>query len=1186
MNPKLRQMTCDGNTATAYIAYAYSELAGIYPITPSSPMADAMDAWATQNRKNVFGQKVDVVEMQSEGGAAGFVHGSLSAGALTTTFTSSQGLLLMLPNMYKIAGELQPCVFHIAARTVASHALSIFGDHSDVMACRQSGFAILSSSSVQESVWMAMISHLATLKGKVPFMHFFDGFRTSHEIQKIIVPTYETLAEYVDMDALRAFRSSALSPNHPRLKGSAQNPDVFFQNREASNLFYNQLPDIVEQYMEEVNELAGTSYKLYEYYGDKEAEDIIVCMGSVVETVKETVDYLNQKGEKVGVVNVHLYRPFAVSKFLEAFPETTKRIAVLDRTKEPGALGEPLYLDVVAAFSQAKHQRPYIVGGRYGLSSKETTPSHIASVLHHLKTETIVQGFTLGIYDDVTHLSLPVLEKINPAHPSTLACRFWGLGSDGTVSANKNTIKIIGDHTPLNVQAYFSYDSKKSGGITVSDLRFSEVPIRSSYMVDQADFISCSQQSYVFKYDMLENLKEKGIFLLNTTWGMKELEIFLPASFKKILASRNIQFFTINAQKLDQEHHLQGKINTLMQSAFFALTHLLPQEEAISYMKERAYQSYKNKGQEIVELNNCAIELGYQNLVHIPIPIHWSEAFEPEAVKQSVPLFVEQIAEKVNAQKGDMLPVSTFLKYVDGSMPQGTAQYEKRGIATEIPTWDAESCVQCNQCAYVCPHAAIRPFLLSEEELEKAPMGMTTKQGSTPYKQYKFRIQVSSMDCTGCGDCVEVCPSKPKSLRMVLADPIRQQEAENYQYLSALTPKPNPMKSNQVKGSQFNKPYLEFSGACAGCGETPYAKLVTQLFGDRMLIANATGCSSIWGASYPSTPYTVDQQGRGPAWANSLFEDNAEYGLGMFLGAKHLRNRLKTEVLTLVEHTQDDQLKSSYDSWIEDFEKTENTLEKTQSLIQCLQELKVLEEDKPLLERILENKDFLSKRSQWIFGGDGWAYDIGFGGLDHVLSTGENVNILVFDTELYSNTGGQSSKATPTAALAQFASSGKSKKKKDLGMMAMQYGYVYVAQIGMGANQGQTLKAIMEAEAYDGPSLIIAYAPCIAHGVKGGLRFSQEREQKAVECGYWHLYRYDPLRKLVGKNPFQLDSKAPKYELFFDFLMNEARYHALAHTLNAEDLANIQSKALSDAKERYESYVIKSREHELLEIDK
>lgn len=1184
MKEKLRTMTCDGNTATAYVAYAYSELAGIYPITPSSPMADAMDQWATQGRKNIFGQKVDVIEMQSEGGAAGLVHGALSVGALTTTFTSSQGLLLMLPNMYKIAGELQPCVFHVAARTLATHALSIFCDHSDVMACRQSGFAILASSSVQETVWMSMVAHLATLKSKVPFMHFFDGFRTSHEIQKIQVPTYEAMASYVDQEALKRFRKEALSPNQPRLKGTAQNPDVFFQNREASNVYYNQVPQMVEECMEAIAPLTKEKYGLYEYYGSPEATEVLVCMGSACETIKETVDFLLARGEKVGLVQVRLYRPFAIEKFLEVFPKTVKNIAVLDRTKEPGALGEPLYLDVVAAFAMQKKLQVSIYGGRYGLSSKETTPSHIASVFYHLKEEKLHHPFSVGIYDDVTHLSLPVLEKIDCAGKETLACRFWGLGSDGTVSANKNTIKMVGAKTDLEVQAYFSYDSKKSGGITVSDLRFSKEKIRSTYRVDAADFISCSQQSYVYKYDLLEPLKEGGIFLLNTSWGEKELELFLPPKMKKTLAKKKIQFYVLPTQKIDEEHQLQNKINLLMQSAFFSLTRLLPMEQALLGMKERALKSYGKKGADIIALNEKAIELGYKHLRKIEIPSAWEEVEEKESIQKEVPLFVEQMAEIIHQEKGDSLPVSRFASYVDGGIPLGTSQYEKRGIALEIPVWDEQSCVQCNQCAYVCPHAAIRPFLLTDEEVEQAPQAFPVKQGSAPYKQYKFRIQVSSMDCTGCGDCVEVCPSKPKSLIMKKAvDALMQEEAKNYAYLAALPSKSNPMKTNQVKGSQFQKPYLEFSGACAGCGETPYAKLVTQLFGDRMLIANATGCSSIWGASYPSTPYTVNEKGRGPAWANSLFEDNAEYGLGMFLGAKHLRNRLRQEIQALLDKNQNATLEQAFSSWITDYEKTEETVEKAESLIEALRQLPTKDaEEKDLLEKILENKDFLSKRSQWIFGGDGWAYDIGFGGLDHVLSTGENVNVLVFDTELYSNTGGQSSKATPTASLAQFASSGKAKKKKDLGMMAMNYGYVYVAQIGMGANQAQTLKAILEAEAYDGPSLIIAYAPCIAHGVKGGLRFSQEREQKAVECGYWHLYRYDPSRKAKGQNPFQLDSKPPKYELFFEFLMNEARYHALQKQLSEEQFLESQARALADAKERYLSYVFKEKEDAFL----
>ncbi len=1174
MGKKTTFMTMDGNEAAAYTSYAFTEVAGIYPITPSSPMADHVDIWATQGRLNGFGQTVNVVEMQSEGGAAGVVHGSLNSGALTTTYTASQGLLLMIPNMYKIAGELLPGVFHVSARALASHALSIFGDHSDVMACRQTGFALLSAAGVQETVDMAAVAHLAAIRSRVPFLHFFDGFRTSHEIQKVEVPAYEDLTALIDQDALAAFRARALSPNHPTQRGTAQNPDIFFQAREASNPYYLAVPEIVEDYMQQINELLGRNYQLFNYYGAPDADRVIVAMGSAVGAIEEVVDNLNARGEKVGLVNVHLYRPFSVKHLLAAMPETVKRIGVLDRTKEPGAHGEPLYLDVVAAFA-GQANAPLIVGGRYGLGSKDTTPDQIFAVFKNLAADEPRHNFTIGIVDDVTHLSLPSEDFTGVASEGTIACRFWGLGSDGTVGANKNSIKIIGDHTDMYAQAYFSYDSKKSGGITISDLRFGNEPIRSTYLINQADFVSCSQQSYVERYDMVTSLKPGGTFLLNTAWDVDELSEHLPGAMKRQLAAKNIKLYTVDAVGIAAEIGLGHRTNTVLQSAFFKLAKVLPVDAAVTYMKQAIVDSYGRRGEEVVNMNYAAVDAGLENVIEIEIPADWADAPDSAPVVRDVPVFVEDIADIMNAQRGDQLPVSAFADAADGTFPLGTSQYEKRGIAVNVPVWIPENCIQCNQCAYVCPHAVIRPFLLTEEEAAAAPAGTEVLNGMRPYQDLKFRIQVSVLDCTGCASCVETCPAKNKALVM---KPLGENldEAATWDYMRSLPLKPNPMRKNMVKGSQFEQPLLEFSGACGGCGETPYIKLVTQLFGDRMMISNATGCTSIWGGSAPSNPYTTNAAGRGPSWANSLFEDNAENGLGMYLGYKQLRDRMIDRVDRL--DVGCEAVSQAIDAWKDGRDDGERTIEVSTGLVNALQNYEAKSDaERALVDEILAGSDYLSKRSQWIIGGDGWAYDIGYGGLDHVLATGENVNVLVMDTEVYSNTGGQASKATQTGAIAEFAAGGKAMRKKDLGMMAMSYGYVYVAQVAMGANQAQTLRAFLEAEAFDGPSLVICYAPCINHGIRGGLRFGIQREKEAVECGYWHLYRFDPRLVSEGKNPFQLDSKEPTGD-FKAFLRQEVRYNSLARKYPPEKVEEIFTQAEADALYRYKTYERKAAE--------
>ncbi|MDW7669489.1 MAG: pyruvate:ferredoxin (flavodoxin) oxidoreductase [Bacillota bacterium] len=1169
-----KMKTMDGNTAAAYVAYAFTDVAAIYPITPSSPMAEHIDEWAAHGQKNIFGQEVKVSELQSEGGASGAVHGSLAAGALTSTFTASQGLLLMLPNMYKIAGELLPGVFHVSARAVAGHALSIFGDHSDVMATRQTGFAQLAAGSVQEVMDLGGVAHLTAIKTRIPFVHFFDGFRTSHEIQKIETIDYEDFAKLVDYEAVKEFRKRALNPEHPVTRGTAQNPDIYFQAKESANSFYTDVPDVVADYMAEINKVTGRDYKPFNYYGAGDAEYVIIAMGSVTETVEETVDYLNSKGEKVGLVKVHLYRPFSEKYFFNVLPKTVKRIAVLDRTKEIGSLGEPLYLDIKAMFYD-KEKRPLIVGGRYGLGSKDTTPTQIKAVYDNLKTNEPKNGFTIGIVDDVTFTSLLEGDTIVTSPESTIKCKFWGLGSDGTVGANKNAIKIIGDNTDMYAQGYFSYDSKKSGGITVSHLRFGEEPIRSTYLVNQADFVSCSQQSYVDKYDLLKGLKKGGTFLLNTIWDEKELEENLPEDLKKYIAEKDINFYTINATKIAEEIGLGHRTNMVMQSAFFDLAKVIPKEEAIKYLNKAIEDTYGKKGDKIVNMNKEAVDKGISELVKIDVPESWKsaedECADVETGKEK-PEFIKNVLEPVNRQEGDNLPVSTFVGREDGTFPQGTAAYEKRGIAVNVPEWQIDNCIQCNQCSFVCPHAVIRPFLLDEDEKKNAPETFETKKAmGKGLEGLEYRIQISPLDCTGCGNCADVCPAKEKALIMKPIETQVEVQAPNWEYaMDNVKIKDTLMNKGTVKGSQFAQPLLEFSGACAGCGETPYAKAVTQLYGDRMIIANATGCSSIWGGSAPSTPYCQNAQGKGPAWANSLFEDNAEYGYGMALAVNVIRNSIEDSMKSMLNKDIDTGIKEAFEAWIEGKEDADASEKATEKILAVLEGFEPCEECEKDYKNIIDNKDYLIKKSVWIFGGDGWAYDIGYGGLDHVLASGEDVNVMVFDTEVYSNTGGQSSKATPTAAVAKFAASGKKVKKKDLGMISATYGYIYVAQVAIGANQNQFMKALKEAESYKGPSIIIAYAPCINHGIKAGMGKSIEQEKKAVEAGYWHLYRYNPLLKEEGKNPFILDSKEPKAS-FRDFLLSEVRYTSLQRTFPeiAEDLFQ---KAEKDAKERYEGY--------------
>ena len=1163
-----KMKTMDGNHAAAHASYAFTDVAAIYPITPSSVMAEATDEWAVQGRKNIFGQTVQVTEMQSEAGAAGTVHGSLAAGALTTTYTASQGLLLMIPNLYKIAGEQLPGVFNVSARAIASHALSIFGDHSDIYACRQTGCAMLCESSVQEVMDLTPVAHLSAIKGKMPFINFFDGFRTSHEIQKIETWEYEDLKDMADMDAIDAFRKHALNPNHPCQRGSAQNPDIFFQAREACNPYYEAMPAIVQGYMDKVNEKIGTNYKLFNYYGAEDAEHVIIAMGSVCETIDETIDYLTAQGKKVGVVKVRLYRPFCAEALIAAIPESVKQISVLDRTKEPGSQGEPLYLDVVAALKGTKFDAVPIFTGRYGLSSKDTTPAQIVAVYEN----STKQRFTIGIVDDVTNLSLEVGAPLVTTPEGTINCKFWGLGADGTVGANKNSSKIIGDNTDMYAQAYFDYDSKKSGGVTMSHLRFGKKPIKSTYLIRKADFVACHNPSYVNKYNMVQELVDGGTFLLNCSWDMEGLEAHLPGQVKAFIANHDIKFYTIDGIKLGKEIGLGGRINTVLQSAFFKLANIIPEEQAIELMKSAAKATYGLKGDKIVQMNYDAIDAGAQQIVKITVPEAWKTcadeglfAQEVKGGRKEVIDFVKNIQEKVNAQEGNSLPVSAFTEYADGSTPSGTAAYEKRGIAVDIPVWKPENCIQCNRCSYVCPHAVIRPIALTEDELAKAPEGIQTLD-MVGMPGMKFAISVSAYDCTGCGSCANVCPGKKGEKALVMENMEANAGKQVYfDYGREIPVKPEVVakfKETTVKGSQFKQPLLEFSGACAGCGETPYAKLVTQLFGDRMYIANATGCSSIWGNSSPSTPYTVNDKGQGPAWANSLFEDNAEFGYGMLLAQKALRNGLKSKVQELAEKGDNEDVVAAAKEWLETFDCGATNGTATDNLVAALQACGCGCE---LRKDILKNKDFLAKKSQWIFGGDGWAYDIGFGGVDHVLASGQDVNIMVFDTEVYSNTGGQSSKATPTGAIAEFAAAGKEVKKKDLASIAMSYGYVYVAQIAMGADFNQTVKAISEAEAYPGPSLIIAYAPCINHGIKKGMGKAQTEEELAVKCGYWHNFRYNPAAE--GKK-FTLDSKEPTIDDYKEFLNGEVRYNALTRT-NPERAEELFAKAEENAKDRY-----------------
>ena len=1160
-----KMKTMDGNQAAAHASYAYTEVAAIYPITPSSVMPEHVDEWATEGRKNIFGQTVQVTEMQSEAGAAGAVHGSLSAGALTTTFTASQGLLLMIPNLYKVAGEQLPGVFNVSARALASHALNIFGDHSDVYACRQTGAAMLCESSVQEVMDLTPVAHCAALKGKLPFINFFDGFRTSHEIQKIETWDYEDLKDLVDMDAIDAFRNHALNPNHPCQRGSAQNPDIFFQAREACNPYYDAMPAIVQEYMDKVNEKIGTDYKLFNYYGAADAEKVIIAMGSVCDTIEETIDYLTAAGEKVGVVKVRLYRPFCAQALIDAIPDTVKYINVLDRTKEPGAQGEPLFLDVVSALKGSKFDAVPVNGGRYGLGSKDTTPAQIVAVFNNADKE----RFTIGINDDVTNLSLEVGAPLVTTPEGTINCKFWGLGADGTVGANKNSIKIIGDNTDMYAQAYFDYDSKKSGGVTMSHLRFGKKPIKSTYLIHKANFVACHNPSYVNKYNMVQELVDGGTFLLNCSWDMEGLEKHLPGQVKAFIADHNIKFYTIDGIKIGKEIGLGGRINTVLQSAFFKLASIIPEEEAIDLMKKAAKATYGRKGDKIVQMNYDAIDAGAKQVVEIEVPESWKSCedeglFTPEVKggKDDVVAFVKNIQSKVNAQEGNTLPVSAFKDYVDGTTPSGAAAYEKRGIAVNIPVWNPENCIQCNRCAYVCPHAVIRPVALTEEEAANAPEGIKTLP-MTGMKEYKFTMTVSALDCTGCGSCANVCPGKKGAKALAMENlEANMGEQKYFDYGVTLPVKEDVIakfKETTVKGSQFKQPLLEFSGACAGCGETPYAKLITQLFGDRMYIANATGCSSIWGNSSPSTPYTTNAKGQGPAWANSLFEDNAEFGYGMLLAQRAIRDGLKAKVEAVVAEGKDEAVKEAGQEWLDTFSVGATNGAATDKLIAALEACGC-----DAAKEILAQKNYLSKKSQWIFGGDGWAYDIGFGGVDHVLASGRDINVMVFDTEVYSNTGGQSSKSTPTGAIAQFAAGGKETKKKDMASIAMSYGYVYVAQISMGADFNQTVKAIAEAEAYPGPSLIIAYAPCINHGIKKGMAKAQTEEELAVKCGYWHNFRFNP----AADKKFALDSKTPDMENYMDFLNGEVRYNSLQRQ-NPEKAARLFAKNESEAKARY-----------------
>ncbi|MEG0291628.1 MAG: pyruvate:ferredoxin (flavodoxin) oxidoreductase [Anaerovoracaceae bacterium] len=1163
-----KMKTMDGNSAAAYVSYAFTDVAAIYPITPSSPMAEVVDDMAAHGAKNIFGQEVKVVELQSEAGAAGAVHGSLAAGALTTTYTASQGLLLMIPNMYKIAGELLPGVFHVTARTLATHALCIFGDHSDVMATRQTGFALLCSSSVQECMDLAGVAHLSAIKGQVPFLHFFDGFRTSHEVQKIEVIDHAEFAKLVDMDAVNEFRANALNPEHPVIRGTAQNPDIFFQAREASRPYYEALPEIVANYMNEIGKVTGREYKLFDYVGAPDAENIIIAMGSVCETIEETLDVLLAKGEKVGLIKVRLYRPWAPEYLKAVMPKTVKKIAVLDRTLEPGAIGDPLYMDIKTMYFDEENA-PKIIGGRYGLGSKDTTPGQIVAVFDNLAADAPKNQFTIGIVDDVNNSSLETVD-ITTEPAGTVRCKFWGLGSDGTVGANKQAIKIIGDNTDMYAQGYFSYDSKKSGGITVSHLRFGKNKIQSTYLISEADFVACHNQAYVNQYDLTKGLKKGGTFLLNCTWDAAELNAHLPASLKQYIAKNDINFYTINATKIGQEIGLGNRINMIMQSAFFKLTEVIPVDDAVKYLKESIVKSYGKKGEKVVNMNYAAVDNGIGSATKVDVPAEWANATEEAKEAKELPEFIEKVLVPINRQEGDDLPVSTFKDIADGTFPSGTSAFEKRGVAVDVPEWNKDNCIQCNQCAFVCPHAAIRPVLVNEAEKANAPEGFETiKATGKGFEGLEYRMQVDALDCLGCGNCADICPAKEKALEM---KPLATQENQvpNWDYAMELPIRDEILSKTSVKGSQFAKPYFEFSGACAGCGETPYMKVVTQLFGDRMMIANATGCSSIWGASAPSMPYCKDENGRGPSWANSLFEDNAEFGLGMASGVVQMREKLKDAVGGLIETSADEDIKAAAGTWIENINEGAKSREYSDNLVAAIEKANLTGEAAEFAKVIKEKADFLVKKSVWCVGGDGWSYDIGYGGVDHVLASGEDINVLVFDTEVYSNTGGQASKATPTSAIAKFAASGKKTKKKDLGMMAMSYGYVYVAQVGMGADKNQFMKAITEAEAYPGPSLVICYAPCINHGMKKGMGKTQENTADAVKCGYWQLYRFNPELKEEGKNPFILDSKEPAGG-FREFIMDQVRFNSLAKEF-PDTAETLFQKVEEEAMERFAKY--------------
>lgn len=1163
-----KKQTMDGNQAAAYAAYALTEVASIYPITPSTPMAEAVDEWSAHGKKNIFDQQVRVVEMQSEAGAVAAMRGALQSGALASTFTSAQGLLMMIPSLYKLAGELLPGVLHVAARSVAAQALSIFGDHQDVMACRQTGVAMLASTNVQETMDLGIIAHLSAIKSRVPFIHFFDGFRTSHEYQKIGVVDYEDIKKLVDYKAIEDFRNRALNPEHPVARGTTQNPDIYFQQRESANPFYNAIPEIVQEYMDKLGDITGRKYKLFEYYGADDAEYIIIAMGSASDTIYETVDYLNARGEKVGTVRVHLYRPFSEKHLLNVIPKTVKKIAVLDRTKEPGAAGEPLYLDVVKAFKDYE-KPPVIVGGRYGLSSKDTRPSQIIAVFNNLKENTPKDRFTIGIVDDVTHTSLPEGDIVDTAPEATTSCRIWGLGSDGTVGANKTAIKIIGDNTDMYVQAYFSYDSKKSGGTTVSHLRFGPKPIRSSYLVYNANYVACHNKSFVYQYDLLKGLEKGGTFVLNCPWKVEELEEKLPATIKRYIADNNIRFYIIDALAIASELGLGNRINMVMQAAFFYLSNIIPVEDALKYLKDSISKMYGKKGQNIVDMNIKAVDRAIEALVKVEVPASWKDAQDEGLPVKEEPDFVKNIQRPMARQEGDELPVSTFVGMEDGTFPLGTTAYEKRGIAPMIPQWQIEKCIQCGRCSYVCPHATIRLFLLNDEEVARKPDTFQTKTATGKGLEHlQFRVQVAPLDCTGCGSCADVCPAKVKALIMQPAEQEIEAQAENWEFAMTITEKSGLMDKNTVKGSQFIRPLLEFNGACPGCGETPYIRLLTQLFGDRMMISNATGCSSIWGASAPSIAYTTNAEGKGPAWINPLFEDAAEFGYGMFLGVKQVRAKLAELIKEAMNLLIDERLKKAFQGWLDAFDDGEASKTASKQVIEVLEDYDY--KGNQLLEEIAKIKDFLVKRSFWVIGGDGWSYDIGFGGLDHVLAMGEDVNLFVMDTEIYSNTGGQCSKATPTASVAKLAAAGKKLQKKDLGLMAMTYGHVYVAQIAMGADMNQTIKAITEAERYKGPSLIIAYSPCVSHGIKTGMGTSIAEERKAVEAGYWHLYRFNPELRKEGKNPFILDSKDPTAN-YKDFINGEVRYSQLMNVF--PDIAgNLFDLAEQNAAERFNRY--------------